>query len=239
MGTRRKALAVATSIVVALVAVTTAACGDDDTASTTTGKPTTTTTTTSTTGSSTPTTTQPDTAVFPFASSDVRFTDPVEAARTFATSYLGFVEPVVGAFQQGDTRSGEVPVQAKGNGPVTTVLVRQLTSEDTWWVLGASTPNLVLQSPAAQAAITSPVTLSGQSTAFEATVNVEIRQDGTRTPLKEDIVNGGANGEMGPFSKAITFPAPSAPAGAIVLKTLSAEDGNITEASVVRVTFGG
>jgi hypothetical protein len=106
-------------------------------------------------------------------------------------------------------------------------------------VLGAATPNLLLESPAALAAIRSPVTLSGRSTAFEATVNVDIRQDGTLTPLKSDIVNGGANGEMGPFSKAIDFPKPSAPAGAIVLKTLSAEDGNITEASVVRVSFAG
>jgi len=180
---------------------------------------------------------QPDSAVWPFATITPGYPDPVEAARTFAVTYLGFVDPVIGAFQQGDSRSGEVNVQASPSGPVTTVLVRILTSANTWWVLGASTPNLHLESPVALATISSPVVLSGQSTAFEATVNVQIRQDGTVTPLKEDIVMGGANGVMGPFSKTIAFAHPTAKAGAIVLKTMSAKDGNISEASVIRVSF--
>ena len=79
--------------------------------------------------------------------------------------------------------------------------------------------------------------ISGQSTAFEATVNVEIRQDGTLEPLTTGIVMGGSNGEMGPFSKVIPFTKPTAARGAIILKTMSAKDGNIAEASVVRVQF--
>ena len=79
--------------------------------------------------------------------------------------------------------------------------------------------------------------LSGQSTAFEATVNVQIRQDGALAPLKEDIVMGGYNGVMGPFSKMVNFTKPTATAGAIVLETLSAKDGSISEASVIRVRF--
>lgn len=192
----------------------------------------------STTSSTTaPATVQPDTAIWPFASQRPGYPDPLDAARSFAVTYLGFVDPVIGAFQQGDSRSGEVNVQATTTGPVTTVLVRMLTSADTWWVLGASTANIRLESPAALAAVTSPVVLSGQSTAFEATVNVQIRQDGALTPLAEDVVMGGANGEMGPFSKSVTFAHPSAGAGAIVLKTMSARDGNIWEASVIRVSF--
>jgi hypothetical protein len=196
------------------------------------------TTATSTTPTSVGPTTLPvdtATAVWPFASSATRYSDPVSAARGFATDYLGFTDPVVGEFRQGDARSGEVPIQAKATGPVTTVLVRQLG--DSWWVLGASTPNIQLASPAASATISSPVRLQGSSTAFEATVNTEVRADDSTQPIGTGTVMGGANGQMGPFDGSVTFSRPSASAGALVLFTRSAEDGSITEATVVRVKF--
>jgi hypothetical protein len=199
-------------------------------------------TTTSRSGSTSttaPSATPTDTLVWPFAKDSIRYNGPAEAAKGFAVKYLGFVAPVVGAFIGGDSRSGEVSVRANATGPETTVMVRKLAPDDTWWVLGASTPNLQLQSPAWNASLASPVTLSGQSTAFEATVNVEIRQDDTLTPLATDIVMGGSNGQMGPFSKAITFAKPTATRGAIVLQTFSSKDGNVVEASVVRVRFSG
>ena len=214
------------------VAFAVVACGGDDSpATTTTARSSTSSTTTGAPA------TQPDTAVWPFASSTTRFRDPVAAATSFAVTFLGFVDPVVGGFQQGDTRSGEVPVRANPGGPVTTVLVRQVTTDDSWWVLGASTPNLQIETPSTPATISSPVTLSGRSTAFEATVNVQVRQDDTLTPLQEGTVMGGANGQMAPFSTDLSFPAPTAAAGAIVLMTLSAENGHVAEASVIRVHF--
>ena len=48
---------------------------------------------------------------------------------------------------------------------------------------------------------------------------------------------GGSNGTLGPFSKSVDYSTPAATAGAIVLKTLSAKDGNTSEASVIRVNF--
>ena len=239
--------AMAVTFVVGLLAAAGCGSSSDSSSSTTTTRSTSTTvaksTSTGPTTSGPPTTTatspgvQPDTAVWPFAESTTRYTDPAQAAKGFAVTYLGFVDPVVGEFQQGDSRSGEVAVKASATGPTTTVLVRKLAPDDTWWVLGSHTANLTLQSPAALASIASPVTLSGQSTAFEATVNVEIRQDGALQPLVTGIVMGGSNGEMGPFSKAFPFTKPTAARGAIILKTMSAKDGNIAEASVVRVQF--
>ena len=211
-------------------------------ATTTTTEPPTTTassTTSSSTTSSVPEAVQPEQAVWPFASTSTRYSEPVAAAAGFATEYLGFTDPVVGPFQQGDARSGEVEIRPQASGPVTTVLVRRLAPDDSWWVIGASTGNIQLASPEALATITSPVTVSGTSTAFEATVNVEVRQDGTLEPLAADVVMGGSMGTMGPFSKEIAFGPQSADAGALVLKTLSAEDGSIWEATVVRITFGG
>jgi len=176
------------------------------------------------------------TAMWPIASSTTRYADPVSAARGFATDYVGFTDPIVGEFKQGDARSGEVSVQATATGPVTTVLVRQLG--DSWWVLGSSTPNIQLTSPSAAATISSPVHLQGKSTAFEATVNTQVRQDGVTQPLGTGIVMGGANGVTGPFDGTLEF-APPVPgsSGALVLLTLSPRDGHVSEATVVRVKF--
>jgi hypothetical protein len=169
----------------------------------------------------------------------VRYNAPVAVARAFALDYLQFVNPVVGQFQQGDARSGEVPIRtaAEGTslGPVTTVIVRQIDSS--WWVLGAATPNIELTEPAALSTISSPVRLRGTSDAFEATVNVSIRQDGVAKPLVESFLMGGSNGRMGPYSASFTFAPPTSSYGAIVLYTISSANGHVAEATVIRVRF--
>lgn len=180
---------------------------------------------------------QPASAIWPFATTATRFASPVPVARAFATTYLGMVHPIVGPFRRGDSRSGEVAVRATKLGVETTILVRQLDSTRSWWVIGASCPDIVVDSPSTSAAISSSVVLKGRSTAYEAVVNVDIRQDGSLIPLKRDRVMGGSMGVMGPFRKLITFPRPSSPRGAIMLHTVSAKDGRVIEASVIRVTF--
>src|ERR1019366_23334 len=192
---------------------------------------------TSTTTSTIRPVTQPETAIWPFATDVTRFGDPVLAAQAFATNYLGFVNPIVGAFQRGDSRSGEVPVRATPTGAVTTILVRQLTSANSWWVLGASCPDIVVTGPSSSESISSPVVLRGRSTAYEAVVNVEIRQDGSLAPLRSDTVMGGSMGVMDPFTKSVTFALPSSRGGALLFRTLSAKDGRVIEASVIRVAF--
>ena len=211
----------------------------DRPSTTTASDATTTTTEASTTTTSTPGQAQPELAIWPFASGEQRFSSPVDAARSFATEYLGMAHPVVGEFQQGDSRSGEVPITPAETGPTTTVLVRQASSDDSWWVIGAANDHLRLEQPEALATISSPVALSGQSTAFEATITVQVRRDGSVDPIGEGVTMGGANGEMGPFSTDLEFDAAGASSGAIVLETMSAEDGGVMEASVVRVAFTG
>ena len=179
-----------------------------------------------------------DSAVWPFVAGTTRYTDPVEAATDFAVTYLGFVKPVVGPFVPGDSRSGEVDIRPNKLGnATTTVIVRKLAPDDTWWVLGAATTHLQVQSPARDATITSPVTVSGQSTAFEATVNVAVRQDGSLTPIGTDFFMGGSNGTMGPFSKAVSFAKPTAKRGAVVFKMPSSDGSGTMEAGVIRVQF--
>ena len=75
------------------------------------------------------------------------------------------------------------------------------------------------------------------STAFEATVNVELRQDNAREPLAKTIAMGGANGETGPFEGSVSYATPGATAGAVVLLTISPEDGRVAESTVVRIRY--
>jgi hypothetical protein len=178
------------------------------------------------------------TAVYPWASSDLRFDDPVEAARVFAVDFMGFTDPVVGEFMQGDARSGEVEVRPRPDGPVTTVLVRQLSGTETWWVLGAATADIVVDAPAAGATISSPVELRGSALAFEGTVNVEVRQDGTHQPLGTGFVTGGGD-ILRPFSGELEFSTPTERFGALVFREFSEEDGRVLDATVVRIAFAG
>jgi Immunoglobulin-like domain of bacterial spore germination len=239
------ALAVAMGVIAALIAVLLWPENDeaDDVATqpTTTLAPTTTaapttepSTTTTTTATITPVDTS--TAVFPSGAGGTRYADPVEAARAFAVEFVGFTNPIVGGFMQGDARSGEVAVRPASNGPVTTVLVRQLGSDGTWWVLGSATRNIVADAPAAGESISSPVTVTGTALAFEGTVNVEIRQDGARQPIGTGIVTGGGD-TLRAFSGEIEFSTPSEQFGAVVFLTRSEQDGRVWEAAVVRVSF--
>lgn len=197
--------------------------------------------TTTTSSSSTTTTGAPvdetASAVFPSASSGTRYSDPVAATNAFVTEFLGFADPFVGTFRGGDARSGEIDVQPFADGPVTTVFVRRLGPDDAWYVIGTATANIAVSQPAPLATIPSPVRLAGTSTAFEGTVQVEVRVDGRSEPLATGFVNGGANGELGPFDANLAFPAPGASSGAVVLYTVSPENGTVLEAAVVRVRF--
>jgi hypothetical protein len=247
----RAVLALGAAIVAVVAVVVWLQDGDDEVtttdATTTTSAPDVTTTTvadattTEATTTSEATTSPPvvdtTTAVYPWADSSRRFADPVDAASSFATEFVGFRDPVVGEFMQGDSRSGEVEIRPAATGPVTTVFVRQLGADDTWWVLGCATANIEVTGPDALATISSPVTLEGRANAFEGNVNVEVRVDGERDALTEDFVTG-MMGEMGPFSKAVPFPDPGTERGALVFRTLSAEDGSVWEAGVLRVSFG-
>ncbi len=175
--------------------------------------------------------------MWPFVGSATRFGDPLSAARSFAVDFLGFVAPAIGAFQSGDNRSGEVPVRPSATGPVTTILVRQVTSDDSWWVLGATCADIVVSLPEWNQSIASPLRVEGRSTAFEAVVNVDVRQDATTVPLASTTVLGGSMGVMGPFASSIPFPHASSPAGALVLRILSPKNGNVLTASALRVSF--
>jgi hypothetical protein len=228
------------------------ACGDDDNGSSaTTTAPSAASTTTAPGSSSTvaPTTAVPTTTalsrtelalvVWPFSESTTRYDDPTDAARGFATELVGFEDPVVGPFLQGDNRSGEVEIRANERGPVTTVFVRQFGPDDTWWVMGSATENIQIDDPQPQGAIDDPLQLSGRSRAFEAVVDVSVVADGRTAPIGTGFVMGGSGPDFGVFRGSIPFESPHGGWGSVILSTRSAENGQVWEASVVRVGFIG
>lgn len=235
MRTGRWVVLVALAATVALAAALFVAAGDDDATDESTA-PTTQPTAPGTTspGSTVPAGGDRSTVIWPFAGSTVRPTDPVDAAREFATAYLGFDDPVVGDFQQGDNRSGEVEVRPRASGPVTTVMVRRLTGDDAWSVLGAATSNIDVTEPSAGADLASPAHVSGRAHTFEGTVIVEVRQDGSSGPIGRGVVTGGGDA-MRPFEGQIPFETAGSPHGAVVFFTESAESGAVWEAAAVPV----
>ena len=189
----------------------------------------------------TATTTVPDDptrmAIWPWTESDVRFGDPVAAAESYATEFLGFDEPVIGEFLAGDSRSGEVEIMPGTIGPTTVVLVRQLTDDDSWWILGSAAENIVLDEPEAGTIVESPLPLVGQARAFEGTVEVEIRADADAEPIEVGFVTGSGGPEPGPFDDAIEFVSPGPGGGSLVLISRSPEDDSVLEAGSIRIFF--
>ena len=238
--TARRALLLLTALLAVALVVTVLVVTDDDDSATTGPTTTTVTSAPSTSTSSTTSTTlvppAEETAVWPQVGGRGA-TDAVAAARSFATDYLGFRDPIVGPLQAGDTRSGEIQVRPAAQGPVTTVLVRRLSGDDTWSVLGAATADIEITSPGLLDPIGSPVTVQGAGRAFEGNILVEVRDDDATTALGSGFVTGGGD-IVRPFEGRIDFRAPSTPRGALVLYTTSAEDGRVWEAAVLRVSFG-
>ena len=105
--------------VVLVLSVAVVACGSN-TSSPSTSDASTSTSTPSTTIAAPTSTTAPAAAtwaaVWPTAASTTRYQTPEAAAQGFATDYLHMTNPVINRFQQGDARSGEVPVQPSATG---------------------------------------------------------------------------------------------------------------------------
>jgi hypothetical protein len=188
-------------------------------------------------------------SVYPFAtradldgyrsSPDTGYADPRQVAWSFAHKFLGMANAVTEPFQPGSGREGTVVIRPEaGSLQATTVSLHQVAS-DAWTVVGAKTNDIQVDVPAPGATTGSPVHVAGQSTAFEATIRVEVWTAGTSPQsLGTKPVMGGSNGQMGPFRDDVPFAAPSSSTpGAVVLSIISAKDGSLVAASVVGLTL--
>jgi len=176
--------------------------------------------------------------LWPAPASSRRFDDPGAAARSFAVELVGFADPLLGELvpSPGSPETGTLEVRTRADGPVTTVDLQRNPADASWWVTGASTPNIVVDDPRPLSVVSSPVGLRGLAWAFEGTVDVSVHADDVAEPLGTGVVTGSGD-QLGPFDGPVEFSAPTASAGSIVFTTLSAEDGSVQEATVVRVLF--
>jgi hypothetical protein len=225
--------AAAIAVVLAIVATR----DDDTTAPADTTTTTEASSTTSSSATTVPVTVDVASPIWPRVDTSQRFDDPVAAARSFAVDFVGFVDPIVGEFQAGDSRSGEVAIKPAAQGPTTTVLVRQL-EDNTWFVLGSSTDDVVLDSPTAGVLIECPVHLTGTALAFEGHVTVAVRADAVEEPIGTGFVTGGG-GPAAPFDGTVACDLnvldDGVHYGAILLTTEGGADSTVWSATVIRV----
>ena len=171
-----------------------------------------------------------------------------QAAKAAAVTFLrelGMRDPVAATYH----RTGEVIAQVglhprAGEGDrkldqVTTVVdLRRYTGG--WVPTGARAVDTIeVDQPLPFSRIESPVTVSGQSVAYEGTVHVSVLQDrrGPDRVLGKGFVNGGGT-ELAPFSGSIRFADPTnGVAGWVVFSGDTGADTGIMSATAVRVRF--
>ena len=167
--------------------------------------------------------------------------DATSTALAFARDYLAMPDPsVVEPFVATGPGEGHVVIRSRP-GPALHTTVELWTPRDggPWVVVGATCGDIVVDQPRPLDVIGGRVVLTGRSDAFEAVVNVEVREDGATSGevLGSTIVMGGGSGELEPFAGDVVVSPATAPAGAVVFVIYSAEDGTVVQASVVRVRF--
>jgi hypothetical protein len=194
------------------------ACGDNkdsDTPSTTT-KPTTTSTTAEATSTTKAGLEQP--AIWPDA--DTYFATPEAAARDFVSKVLD-VPPSLGAFQAGDSRSGEMVVYSPGEGgstkvPRSTLLLRQLGPKSGWFILAAVNDNASITAPTSGTTVSpGKVTVKGKARGFEANVVVRAFIVGDDVEVAKVVTQGGAMETPEPYS--VSLDLSSVPSGSTVM----------------------
>jgi Immunoglobulin-like domain of bacterial spore germination len=198
-------------------------------------------TTPSTTQSSTPGSIVPsfdEQAIWPFASSNRTFATPEEAAKSFAVDYLGMTHARLGATNdENGVKNVEVFPNDRGN---TRTVVRVVEQPPRGWVVfEARADEIQVDAPARNAPLTSPLSISGQSTAFEATVGVELRPFGSTTPVFTGNFMGGSNGQMGPFSTSITPPSTDQPLVLVLFEGDASGQQTYVKATVIGLSPAG
>lgn len=234
-------VAAVAAVIVGVLALT----DDDDPEVDTVGTTTSTTESTTTTEATTTTTTvtapaqvDPAVPIFPDPATSRRFDSPESAVHTFVTEVVGMTNPTLGAFQQGDSRSGEIEVRAFANQTdPTIVLVRQL-EDQTWYVLGGAHASIQPAQPEAGATVTSPLALTGQAYAFEGTVGVRVHADGATDPIGSTFVTGRGDGVPGDYEGEVDVEPAGAQHGFILYLSEGGEDGAPIAFVAHRLHFG-
>lgn len=143
---------------------------------------------------------------------DVVFATPEEAAADFVrTALVNGEDPALGAFEPGDTGSGEIRVDFPGESAGATpsprgrLLMRQLGDDDGWFVIAAVSDGATITTPSAGAVVPAgPLTVEGEARGFEGTVVVSAFSAGDRaTEFDSQLVRGGTFADLEPYSTSL------------------------------------
>ncbi len=193
--------------------------------------------------SATPTAPDTSTATQPANHDRPSTTEAVATAVAYMHREVGMRDPVAGPFRWTGPTTGQVDVHPRfGAGqqpltsPITVVSLQRLTK--VWYVLGTQTSTIRVTQPQPSARIASPVRVAGRALAFEGTVQVRVTQDryGKDILLGSGIVTGGGDVPR-PFQGQISFRPPTGTTGSIIFAELSAANGEVSRATVIRVRF--
>jgi immunoglobulin-like protein involved in spore germination len=106
-----------------------------------------------------------------------------------------------------------------------------------WFLRSLRSESIVLDTPAQDAVVSSPLQVSGKGAAYEGTIVAEIADDNGKKldPPSGNILQGGA-AEPAPFSGTLTFSTPTAPAGTLSLLADTGA-GPTPSATIIRIRF--
>lgn len=164
----------------------------------------------------------------------------VGAARDFLRQIAGMDDLVSSGTRWTSTGILEVDLRSSsGAGPVTAVLLAE--GATSWSPISAETAAIRVDEPRRLQLITSPVTVSGQSSTFEGQFSTRVLQDngGTFTELgRTNTITGGST-RMARFHGQVSFGRPDGVTGWLVMTYQSAKTGATQGATAVQVRFTG
>ncbi|HEV7807263.1 MAG TPA: Gmad2 immunoglobulin-like domain-containing protein [Solirubrobacteraceae bacterium] len=167
---------------------------------------------------------------------------PADVARSFVEDFVGMPKPALGEFQQGDSRSGEIPMLLVGEDRrpredrvLATIALRQLDGRR-WFVIAAIAEQARIERPRALEEISSPLRVAGEGAGFEGNLVVSLRAAFRRDPLAQDATPAG-NMQAKPFSATLAFERPQTATGAVVVRDGGGLDGVPSAFSAIPVQF--
>ena len=169
--------------------------------------------------------------------------DPVDAVRGFLSGPLGISDPPLSPFRETEPGVGEVDVYARGEAGQTldrvasTVFLRRLDGEH-WFVTGAASTDVEIDTPEPLATVSSPFTVSGRVLGYEGTVNVRMLDRFDGDGIESDpVVGTGGSQELGPFSVEVSFAATGTQRGVLYAQTDTGTSNGIPSFTAFPVRF--
>jgi hypothetical protein len=125
----------------------------------------------------------------------------------------------------------EIFPNMRGNARTVVNVVPQSSSD--WVVTGANADQIRVDTPKPHDPVTQLITVSGQGSAFESQLGLELRPLGTKDVIATGTAMAGANGEIGPFTTTIGPPSTDQPVVLIVFEGDASGEQTYTYATVV------